>query len=369
MAASAAVYAPATSADAVASATSLVLSTASLSYGEEQAEMLSVTVASAGDSGTPTGSVTVASGAASVCDITLSASGTGSCALPATGLPAGSAQLTAAYSGDATYAPSASPATAVAISKATTTTALSLSRSTVTYGDEAASKISVSVKGRYSGTPRGSVTVKAGTGTICTITLSSARGACSLASARLAAKSYKISASYAGNADFLSSTTGTKTLAIGRSSSSTALTVSKASVQYGSEQGVKISVTAAGRYSGSLTGTVTVKAGGTTVRVITLKSRTGSYTLTSKQLKAGKYTLVATYNGNGDYTASHSAAKSLTISSPPVKPACHPLTNSGTCYEPGEFCRASDHGAHGIAGDGKAIVCENKNGWRWEPVS
>lgn len=48
--------------------------------------------------------------------------------------------------------------------------------------------------------------------------------------------------------------------------------------------------------------------------------------------------------------------------------SCHPLTNGGNCYEPGEFCRKSDHGAHGIAGDGKAIVCEDNNGWRWEPV-
>jgi hypothetical protein len=48
--------------------------------------------------------------------------------------------------------------------------------------------------------------------------------------------------------------------------------------------------------------------------------------------------------------------------------SCHPLSNKGTCYEPGEFCRASDHGLVGQAGDGKTIACENNNGWRWEPV-
>ena len=25
-------------------------------------------------------------------------------------------------------------------------------------------------------------------------------------------------------------------------------------------------------------------------------------------------------------------------------------------------------GASGVAGDGKKIVCEDNNGWRWEPV-
>lgn len=47
--------------------------------------------------------------------------------------------------------------------------------------------------------------------------------------------------------------------------------------------------------------------------------------------------------------------------------ACHPLTNSGNCYEPGEFCRHSDRGKRGVAGDGKRIVCRNNDGLRWEP--
>jgi hypothetical protein len=46
---------------------------------------------------------------------------------------------------------------------------------------------------------------------------------------------------------------------------------------------------------------------------------------------------------------------------------CYPRTDSGNCYEPGEYCRASDHGASGVAGDGEAITCEDNNGWRWEP--
>jgi hypothetical protein len=47
---------------------------------------------------------------------------------------------------------------------------------------------------------------------------------------------------------------------------------------------------------------------------------------------------------------------------------CRPLSDEGTCYEPGEYCRAADHGASGIAGDGKAITCEDNDGWRWEPA-
>jgi hypothetical protein len=59
---------------------------------------------------------------------------------------------------------------------------------------------------------------------------------------------------------------------------------------------------------------------------------------------------------------------------PPVQAApaalagCTPKTDAGNCYEPGEFCRDSAHGASGVAGDGKAIRCEDNDGWRWEPA-
>jgi hypothetical protein len=52
----------------------------------------------------------------------------------------------------------------------------------------------------------------------------------------------------------------------------------------------------------------------------------------------------------------------------PTTPAgCYPLSNGGNCYEPGEYCRAADHGTSGVAGDGEAITCKDNNGWRWEP--
>lgn len=57
-----------------------------------------------------------------------------------------------------------------------------------------------------------------------------------------------------------------------------------------------------------------------------------------------------------------------THSAPPQHPSCYPLSNEGTCYEPGEFCRHSDEGATGVAGDGKRIKCEHNHGWRWEPI-
>jgi hypothetical protein len=47
---------------------------------------------------------------------------------------------------------------------------------------------------------------------------------------------------------------------------------------------------------------------------------------------------------------------------------CHPLSDEGTCYKPGEYCREDDHGTSGVAGNGEPITCEDNDGWRWEPA-
>jgi hypothetical protein len=88
------------------SKTVLALSAAKVVYGHEQAERLSVRVVPQ-FSGTPAGKVTVKSGSAVVCVITL-AHGAGSCVLTATKLAPGSHPLVAGYSGSASFAPSAS---------------------------------------------------------------------------------------------------------------------------------------------------------------------------------------------------------------------------------------------------------------------
>jgi hypothetical protein len=71
-------------------------------------------------------------------------------------------------------------------------------------------------------------------------------------------------------------------------------------------------------------------------------------------------------------TGSAPAAPAPPPAAPPsVPPApaggCHPTASSGNCYEPGEFCPHADAGMSGVAGDGKAITCEQVNGYyRWE---
>lgn len=90
-----------------ASGAALRLSAATVTYGKEQRERLSVVVAPQ-YRGTPGGTVTIRSGTATVCVIALVA-GKGSCALSARSLSVGAHDLVATYSGSADFAGSSSP--------------------------------------------------------------------------------------------------------------------------------------------------------------------------------------------------------------------------------------------------------------------
>jgi hypothetical protein len=192
--------------------TTLTLSASGVIYGDEQGEMISVTV-SAGSAGTPGGTVTIRSGTASVCVITL-ASGTGNCSLTARKLGAGTRQLVATYGGGIGFGGSASATEALTVAKAASTTSMALSAAKVSYGHEKKEHLTVTVSPQYGGTPAGTVTVKAGNITVCTITLVSGKGNCTLSAKKLSKGTRHLAATYDGNTDFTSSTSATRTLKV-----------------------------------------------------------------------------------------------------------------------------------------------------------
>ena len=294
----------------VPTTTSVSLSSAVAVYGQEQAEKVSVTVSSS--SGTPNGHVAVLGSPGEICSITL-VSGSGSCTLPATEFPPGTAALEAGYLGTTAFDTSSTAVVALTVSKATTTTALSLSAPKVTYGHEQAGQVSVTVTSP-GGTPGGTVTVKSGTTTICTITLASGAGSCTPTAAQLPAGTTQLTATYNGSADFNTSASAAETLAVSKATSKTALSLSATKVTYGHEQAERLTASVAPQYSGTTPGgTVTVKSGTTTVCTITLGSAKGSCTLSARKLPTGAHTLSASYSGSSDFTGSTSARKTLTV--------------------------------------------------------
>ena len=110
----------------------------------------------------PAGVVTVSDGTRS-CQAVLSGAGglaTGSCAI--TEQVPGSYSFTASFPGDANYPAGTSRPEPVTVTRAATTTKLSLSSTSVTYGQEQALVFSVTVALQYSGTPGGQVLITSG---------------------------------------------------------------------------------------------------------------------------------------------------------------------------------------------------------------
>ncbi|MGA2530491.1 MAG: Ig-like domain-containing protein [Acidimicrobiales bacterium] len=265
---------------------------------------------------TPTGRVSVSDGTQS-CQAPLSGSdgtATGSCSI--TEQTAGDYSLTASYPGDDNFGASATSASMpVTVGKASSTTALEFSSATVTYGDEGAEGLSVSVTPEFTGSmPAGTVTMSGSGSMLCAITLSGAKGSCTLSATQLAAGSYSLTASYAGSIDFTGSSTN-ETLTVAPASSTTSLSASVAKVAYGDEGTDHLSVSVTPEFSGlTLTGAVTVSDSSTTLCAITLSGGAGSCALSARNLPVGNYGLVAIYTGSADISSSASVNERLTVS-------------------------------------------------------
>lgn len=293
------------------STTTLALSAPGVSYGDEKSETFSVTVSGKSVSGKPAGSVTVSTGDVKLCTITL-VSGAGSCPVPdAVKLHAGDYVLVARYGGDSDFLPSDSAAAAFTVTRASTTIAVTV-MAKVIYGAEQAAVITVKVKPEFAGTPEGTVAVKSGTAPLCTITLVSGGGSCELLPTSFSVGSYRLTASYRGNADFTSST-GIAKVKVASASTKTTLKLSAATITHGHEEHELISVTVSPQFLGMPAGTVRVFAGKTSICTIKLARAKGSCKLTASQLPAGRYLVTASYSGDRNFSSSTSAGSKLTV--------------------------------------------------------
>ena len=159
---------------------------ATISYGHEQVEHISVTVAPNYPGPVPTGSVTVKKSTTTLCVVKLSAA-KGSCTLTGSALPTGAYGVYATYSRNADFVGSTAPKETLTVARATTTTTLTLSTAKVTLGHEQAARFSVTVGDSFAAGPKpaGTVTIKKSTTTLCVIKLSAGKGSCTMAGSKL----------------------------------------------------------------------------------------------------------------------------------------------------------------------------------------
>jgi hypothetical protein len=300
--------------EATGTVTTMQVAASTVSYGDEQAAPVTVTVTSPAG-GTPAGTVTLtvapAETAVTGCTVTLVA-GTGSCALPATALAADTYQLVAIYDGDTTYAVSASATSTVAVTPEATTTTLALSASTASYGHESVVRVSAVTTGQYGPVNTGLVSVEHGNQEVCAIRLHAGQGSCLLPDTALGVGTAQLTGLASPDGSFTASVSASLAVRIVKGSDTTTLKLSRAVVSYGHETLERLSVRTSSRFRGTPGGRVTVKAGRVTLCVITLRAGAGSCVLTARQLRRGRYALVAGYGGNGSFAGSSSAREALT---------------------------------------------------------
>jgi hypothetical protein len=257
-----------------------------------QGVAVTFTVTSSG--GTPTGNVTVSDGIEQ-CTATVAV---GTCSLtPAT---AGTKTLTASYPGDGNFGASTSTGVTHTVNAATTTTSITgHTPDPSLVGQGINVTFTVTSTG---GTPTGSVTVTDGSDS-CNGTV--AAGGCTLTPTTAGAKT--LTASYAGDGNFATSTSTGVPHTVNPASTTTTIT-SDSPDPSTVGQPVTVTFTVTSTAAGTPTGTVTVTDGsaqcGGTVAA-------GTCTLTPTT--AGAKTLAATYAGDANFSGSTSLGESHTV--------------------------------------------------------
>ena len=297
------------------SATSLSMSVPSASYGDEQAVTFTSEVAST--VGTPSGTVVVASGATTLCTITLpaiSCSTTNPTVLGASTTPY---SITATYGGGGGLGESTSGPQILTVDPAGSTTTISVSSSPVTYGNERTVAFTAGVTAQYGGTPTGTISVEAGTTPLCAITLPSTSCSASPVALDAATSPYAIQAFYSGDSNFADSTSGPESLTISKDTTTASVAESPTTVRYGGESASSFTVTVNTGNGEVLpeadSVTVNVGSGGSVASCSASVAPggtggSGSCTIASAALPtASAYPITATYPGDADLDAAAQA--------------------------------------------------------------
>jgi uncharacterized delta-60 repeat protein len=261
--------------------------------------------ASAPGAGMPTGTVTFLDGGSSIGTGTLSS---GVATLSTSALTVGNHTITTTYAGDGNFNPSAGSLTGnpQVVNKLPTTTTLTSSQNPAKFGQSVTFTATVAPTPPGTGTPTGTVTFLDGGSSIGTGNLNGS-GVATFASSTLAVGNHTITANYAADPTFASSTgslTGNPQV-ISKADTTTALSSSANPSVFGQPVTFTATITATGPGAGTATGTVTFLDGGSSIGTGTLSS--GVATLAISTLIVGNHTITTTYPGDGNFNGSGGA--------------------------------------------------------------
>jgi hypothetical protein len=247
-------------------------------------------------SGTPTGSVTfTVNGTTSV----VALDGAGVATVTTSALPAGTHTITADYAGDAVFLPSSGTVDQV-VDKRVSSLEVTSSLNPSAYG--------TAVTFTMTATP------SAATGAVQLLVDGVALGApvplvggsASVTTSTLDAGTYSVSATYAGDATYLPSTSPAITQVVNRAVTATAVTMLPTPSVFGQSVTMTARITPAG--VGVLGGTVQFRLDGVAVGGARVVNASGVATYALSSMPVGLHSVTATFSGNGNYLPSTSAA-------------------------------------------------------------
>jgi subtilase family serine protease len=295
------------------SKTTLVAATLTPAPGAGDAITITVTSGSSSSTATPAGTVTISvDGTAQSPALTLV---NGSATYTFSSAVVGSHTITAAYSGNTTYATSTGSLVVTVITVASKTT-LSAAATTPNAGANDAITITVtSGSSSSTATPTGTVTISVD-GTMQTPALTLVNGMATYVFSSTVVGSHTITASYSGNTTYIASSGSLNltVIAAGLVASKTTLSASTSTVAAGASDAVTITVASGSSSSTTApTGTLTIVVDGAT-QSPALSLTNGSATYTFSSLIGGSHTITATYSGSSTYgTSSGSLSVTVTV--------------------------------------------------------
>ena len=281
-------------------ATSTVLNSSPNPSVFGQAVTLTATVTPVvADTIAPTGTVVFKDGATTLGVVTLV---NGSASLVTSTLAAGAHSLTATYSGDLEFSPSASAVRTQTVNRGQTATTLASTPNPSLAGQAVTLSTTVTAVAPAAGVPTGTVTFMDGATVLGTATLGN--GSASLVTSTLTTGNHSLTTVYSGSANFNASTSAAVNQVV-NSQTTTSLTAPPNPSVFGQAVTLTAVVSPVAPGTGVPTGTVTFRDGATVLATVTLAN--GSASFVTSTLAVGSHSLTAAYSGGGNFLASTSA--------------------------------------------------------------
>ncbi|MFM8931700.1 MAG: Ig-like domain repeat protein, partial [Gemmataceae bacterium] len=261
--------------------------------------------------GTRTGTVTFFDGAATLGTGTLSG---GVATFTSSTLNVSAHSITAVYNGDGNFNASTSSIFTQNVNKASTTTALSSSLNPSTFGQSVTFTAIVSVASPGAGSPTGSVNFFDGATSLGSGTLTG--NTATFTTSSLGAGARSITAVYAGDTNFSTSTSNSLTQTINKASTTSVVSSSLNPSLFGNSVTFTATVATVAPGAGVATGNVGFFQGSTLLGTVSLNGL-GVATYSTSALPAGVSSITAVYAGSANFNSSTSPALLQTVNQAP----------------------------------------------------